>query len=263
VDRETVALARKKPTRNKKGTPVSKPEKPEAPRVRKTYGRRQKTEWSSPAHSAICDVDYDEVPPPTVQLSSLATNGRDLPAIEPVTAVPIPRALRMKGKNGKITPAEPPQMGTKPTAEVPGDKKCASIGKPKESDPCAQIQRPPTASMLEDDDPIQSFSSSPHSPSLVQVDMAKVISAFQIFLVACLFLKFSLHWTLQLQAMVMPPPGLCLKLSLVQSQLSQHPVQTRRWVCPFPEFPTNGVVSDIQPEERGKRKRVRQRYVED
>jgi hypothetical protein len=178
VGSETVALARKKPTRNKKGTPVSKPEKPEASRVQKTYRRRQKTEWSSPAHSAIRDVDYDEVPPSTVQLTSLVTNGRDSPAIEPVAAVPIPRALRMKGKNGKITPTEPPQVGTKPTAEVPDDKKSANIGKPKGCNPCAQIQCPPTASVLEDDDPIQSFSLSPHSPSLVPVDTAKVINAF-------------------------------------------------------------------------------------
>ncbi|KAF8267847.1 hypothetical protein EI94DRAFT_1801158 [Lactarius quietus] len=168
VDRETVALARKKPTRNK-GTSVIKSE---SSRVRKTYRRRQKTEWSSPGHSATCDVDYDEVPPSTIQLSSLVTNGRDLPATDTVTTVPIPRALRMKGKTGKITPTEP-QVVTKPTVEIPNDQKCGNIGKPKERDPCAQIQSPPTASLPEDDDPIQSFSSSPHSPSLLSVDVAK------------------------------------------------------------------------------------------
>lgn len=177
VDRESVASARKKPTRNK-STPVSKPEKPEASRVRKTYRRRQRREWSSPAQSAIRDVDYDEVPPSTVQLSPLATKGHDLPAIETIATVPVPRASRTKRKNGKITPTEPPHVGTKPTTEVPGDKKCANIGKPQECDPCAQIQCPPSASVLEDDDPIQSFSSSPHSPALIPVGMVKVIGAF-------------------------------------------------------------------------------------
>lgn len=217
VDRESVALARKKPTRNKKVTPVSKPEEPEASRVRKTYRRRQKAEWSSPAQSAIRDVDYDEVPPSTVQLSSLTTKGHELPAIETVTTAPVSRALRIEGKNGKTTPTGPPQMGTKPTVE-PDDKTCASIGKPKECDPCAQFQCLPTASILEDDDSIQSFSSSPHSPPLVLVDMpvAKVISAFRSRWMACSFF-FSLRQRPQLQVTMVPPPDLFLELSLVQS----------------------------------------------
>ena len=211
-DSETIALARKKPTRNKKGNVVSKPE---SSRVRKTYRRRQKAEWSSPAQSAIRDVDYDEVPPSTVQLSSLTTKGHELPAIETVTTAPVSRALRMKGKNGKTTPTGPPQMGTKPTVE-PDDKTCASIGKPKECDPCAQFQCLPTASILEDDDSIQSFSSSPHSPPLVLVDMpvAKVISAFRSRWMACSFF-FSLRQRPQLQVTMVPPPDLFLESSLV------------------------------------------------
>ncbi len=177
VDRENVALTRKKPTRNKKGTAVSKPEPSQ---VRKTYRRRQKAEWSSPGHPASRDVDYDEVPPSTVQLSSLTANGRNVPTTETVTTVPIPRPLRMKGKNGKIIPPEPQVAKTKPTVEVPNDKERASDGKHKECDPFAQIQCPPMASVLEDDDPIQSFSSSPHSPSLMPVDMVKVINALHL-----------------------------------------------------------------------------------
>jgi hypothetical protein len=174
VDRENVASTRKKPTRNKKDTSVSKPE---SSRVRKTYRRRQKTEWSSPGPPANRDVDYDEVPPSTVQSSSLRANGRNLLATDAVTAVPIPRALRMKGKSGKVI-APDPQVGMKPTVEVPNDKERASNGKPKECGSRAQIQRPP--SVLEDDDPIQSFSSSPHSPSLIPVDTVKVNSALHL-----------------------------------------------------------------------------------
>jgi len=71
--------------------------------VQKTYRRRQKAERSSPGHHANRDVDYDEVPPSTVQLSSLIANERKSPATQTATAAPIPRAPR-KGKNGKITP---------------------------------------------------------------------------------------------------------------------------------------------------------------
>jgi hypothetical protein len=169
-------LARKKPTRNKKGTVVSKPE---SSRVRKTYRQRQKAECSSPGHSVIRDVDYDEVPPSTVHLSSLAANARKLLATETVATLPPPRALRMKGKNGKVVPTES-QVGTKPTAGVPNDKKRGSIESPKECDPCAQIQCLPMGSVLEDDDPIQSFSASPHSPSLLPVDTVKVINSFHL-----------------------------------------------------------------------------------
>ena len=172
-DSETIALARKKPTRNKKGNVVSKPE---SSRVRKTYRRRQKAELSSPGHSVIRDVDYDEVPPSTVHLSSLAANARKLPATETVATVPTPRALCIKGKNRKMES----QVGTNPTAEVPNDKKHGSIESPKECDPCAQIQCLPMGSVLEDDDPIQSFSSSLHSPSLLPVDTVKVISSFHL-----------------------------------------------------------------------------------
>ncbi|KAH9001638.1 hypothetical protein EDB92DRAFT_85898 [Lactarius akahatsu] len=166
VDRENVASTRKKPTRNKKGTSVSKPE---SPRVQKTYRRRQKAERSSPGHPANRDVDYDEVPPSTVQLSSLIANERKSLATQTATAAPIPRAPR-KGKNGKITP---PVAKTKPTVEVPNDKGRASNEKPNECNSRTQIQCPPAASVLEDEDPIQSFSSSPHSPSLMPVDMVK------------------------------------------------------------------------------------------
>ncbi|KAH8983706.1 hypothetical protein EDB86DRAFT_228670 [Lactarius hatsudake] len=166
VDRENVASTRKKPTRNKKGTPVSKPE---SSRVQKTYRRRQKAERSSPGHPANRDVDYDEVPPSTVQLSSLIANERKSLATQTATAAPIPRAPR-KGKNGKITP---PVAKTKPTVEVPNDKGRESNGNPKECDSRTQIQCPPAASGLEDEDPIQSFSSSPLSPSLMPVDMVK------------------------------------------------------------------------------------------
>src|SRR5258708_27318713 len=87
VDRENVPSTRKKPARNKRGTSVSKPE---SSRVPKTYRRRQKTEWSSPGHPANRDVDYDEVPPSTVQSSSITANGRNLPATDTVATYPIP-----------------------------------------------------------------------------------------------------------------------------------------------------------------------------
>ena len=175
VDCEPVAMARKKPTRNKKGTSVSKPE---SSRFRKTYGRRQKTEWSSPDHPATCDVDYDEVPP-TVQLSPLVANARNLLATKAVATVPIPRAPRMKGKNGKIVSTEL-QARTKPTAGVPNDKWRGSMEMPKECDLRAQTQYPPTASVVEDDDTIQSFSSSPQSPPLLPVDIVKVMGTFHL-----------------------------------------------------------------------------------
>ena len=174
VDRENVASTRKKPARNKKGTSVSKPE---SSRVQKTYRRRQKAERSSPGCPANRDVDYDEVPSSTVQPSTLTANGRNSPATDTVTTVPVPRALRMKGKNGKVIPQEP-QVRTEPKVEVPKDKERASNGKPKKCGSRTQIQCPPTASVFEDDDPIQSFSSSPHSPSLKQVDTVKVTAPF-------------------------------------------------------------------------------------
>ncbi|KAH9063712.1 hypothetical protein EDB83DRAFT_797774 [Lactarius deliciosus] len=143
--------------------------KPESPRVQKTYRRRQKAERSSPGHTANRDVDYDEVPPSTVQLSSLIANERKSLATQTAIATPISRAPR-KGKNRKITPSV---AKTKPTVEVPNDKGRASNGNLKECDSRTQIQCPPAASVLEDEDPIQSFSSSPLSPSLMPVDMVK------------------------------------------------------------------------------------------
>ena len=171
VDREIVPSTRKKPARNKRGTSVSKPE---SSRVRKTYRRRQKTEWSSPGHLPNRDVDYDEVPPSTVQSSSIIANGRKLPATDTVATYPIPGALRVKGKDGKVTPPEP-EVGTKPMDEIPNDKERSRNGKLKDGFR-AQIQCPP--SVLEDDDPIQSFSSPPRSPSLMPVDTVKVGAPF-------------------------------------------------------------------------------------
>ncbi len=214
VDRENVTSTRKKPARNKKGISATKPE---SSRVRKTYRRRQKTERSSPGHSANRDIDYDEVPPATVQLNASA-NERDSPTTKIVDTVPISRALRMKGKNEKVTSPELPVPRTKPTVEVPNNEESASNGKLEPCDPRAQIQCPPTTSALEDDDTIQSFSPSPRSPPLMPVDMTKVITGLHLSLSDLLILSNSLHSKSEPLAMLVSSPVLYLELSLIQSE---------------------------------------------
>ena len=142
VEPENISSPRNRPNRrSKKDAPVSKPCKAAPLRVQKTYRKRRKIERSSPGHCVNRDVDYDEIPPSTVALNSSTAEGRTLP----------------------------PKKSTRPADRTNNDKE-QEKGEPKQMDTCL-VQVPPAEVVLDDDDPIRSFSSSPSEllPSVVDV----------------------------------------------------------------------------------------------
>ena len=146
VEPEKISLPRNRPTRrSKKDAPVSKAAKAAPSQVRKTYCKRQRIERSSPDHYVNRDVDYDEIPPSAAGLNSSTAKRRTLP----------------------------PKKSTRPADKANNDKK--EKGEPKQMGVCL-VQVPPTEVVLDDDDPIQSFSSSPSELLPSVVDAVRVFS---------------------------------------------------------------------------------------
>ena len=147
IEPENISLPRNRPTRrSKKDVPVSKAPKAAPSQVRKTYRKRQKIERSSPGHCVNRDVDYDEIPPSAAGPNSSTAKRRTLP----------------------------PKKSTRPADEANNDKK--EKGEAKQMGVCL-VQVPPTEVVLDDDDPIQSFSSSPSELLPPVVDAVKVFSS--------------------------------------------------------------------------------------
>ncbi len=67
--------------------------------------------------------------------------------------------------------------------KTPNDKK-QQIGKSDQSDACL-IRVPPTEVVLDDDDPIQSFSSSPSELLSLAVDAVKVFNTLRSIGISC------------------------------------------------------------------------------
>ncbi|KAI0253876.1 hypothetical protein BJV78DRAFT_1359903 [Lactifluus subvellereus] len=151
VGPENISSPLIKPSRNKKDTSMSKPRKMAPPRVRKRYRNRPKTERSPPGHSANPDVDYDEIPPPTAPLDSSTAKDGSLSAPPTGGAILTSSVLQTRSRRGRTI------LSGSPTAP---DNKRANKAKAKQAG-ADLIQAPPPEVILEDDDPIQSFSSSP------------------------------------------------------------------------------------------------------
>jgi hypothetical protein len=151
---------------------VSQTRKAAPSRGQKTYRNRQKIERSSLGHCVNPDVDYDEIPPSTAALNSPTANGRTLAPKKNSNDIPPSRPLQVKSTNGKTIPQPSPSVGPRPADEIPDDKK-QEMGKPNQSD-ALLVQVPPIEAVTDDDDPIQSFSSSPSELLSLAVDAVKV-----------------------------------------------------------------------------------------
>ncbi len=168
IEPENISPPRNRPHRSKKDTAVSKPSKAAPSRVRKTYRNRQKRGRSSPGHCVNPDVDYDEIPPSTAAPNSPIAKGRTSARKKSNDDISTSRVLQMKSTNGRTILQRPPSVGPRPADETPNDKK-PEMGKPDRSDACF-VRVPPTEVVLDDDDPIQSFSSSPSELLSLTVD---------------------------------------------------------------------------------------------
>ena len=167
VGPENISSPLIKPSRNKKGMPISKPRKTAPPRVRKRYRNRPKTEQSPPGHSANLDVDYDEIPPLTTPLDSSTVKEGSLPTSTTGDAISTSSVLHTRSRHGRTI------LSGSPTAP---DNKRANKAKPKQA--VADIIRaPPPDVALEDDDPIQSFSSSPREA----LSLNSAVKVFECF----------------------------------------------------------------------------------
>lgn len=150
-----------KPNRSNKVISGGKPRKAAPSRVQKTYRTRQKVERSSPRLCAGRDVDYDEIPLLKGNLNSRSAKERTLPPAKTSNIVTASKATRTKGANGRINLSDSPTMGFEPAAEIPDDKKQEKKDRFRPTGVCS-IQSPPAEIAFDhDDDPIQSFSSSP------------------------------------------------------------------------------------------------------
>ncbi|KAI9510405.1 hypothetical protein F5148DRAFT_594968 [Russula earlei] len=159
VEPGNISSQRNKPHRAKQGISVRKPRKAAPSRVRKTYRNRQKVERSS----GVWDVDYDEIPPSTAASKSTAAKECTLPLATTSDSMPVSREVQVKGTNGRTV--FPSSTALKPTDVTPNDKK---IEKLNHTDVCSiQI---PTTHVLDDDDPIRSFSSSPSESLSLTID---------------------------------------------------------------------------------------------
>jgi hypothetical protein len=167
---ENVPAPHKRPQTRKKGPSTSQPRVPS--RVRKTYKNRRKKE-SSPGGCVNRDIDYDEIPPSTAVLNSPSAKGcltktGDIP--------PASRTLRMKGGGRKTIQTSFPTDGLGPADEdeMPNSKR-REKRKSNQADACP-IQVPPVAAVLDDEDPIHSFSSPPSELLSLAVDVVKVFN---------------------------------------------------------------------------------------
>jgi hypothetical protein len=181
VEPENISSPRNRPLRSKKDTSVSKHRKAVPSRVRKTYRNRQKIERSSPGHRVNRDVNYDEIPPSTAALDSPTAKGRTLPPEKSSDNISTPRTLQVKGTKGRTILQGSRMVGPRPADETSNDKK-QEKGEPDQTDACL-IQVPATEVVLDDDDPIQSFSSSPSElPSFA----VKVFNSLYLIRISCL-----------------------------------------------------------------------------
>ncbi|KAH9977276.1 hypothetical protein BGW80DRAFT_843423 [Lactifluus volemus] len=155
---ENVSSPRAKSSRSKKGVPMSKPRKSAPPRVRKTNRNLPKTEPSSPGHPANRDIDYDEIPPSTTILNPPTTHECNPPASTTGGPISTSGVLQTRTRHGRTTHSGPPTARPGLENEMAIDKQANGV-KLKQAD-ARLIQPPPPEVILEDDDPIQSFSSS-------------------------------------------------------------------------------------------------------
>jgi hypothetical protein len=162
---------------------VSKTRKVAPSRVQKTYRNRQKIERSSLGRCVNPDVDYDEIPPSTAALNSPTAKGRSLAPKKSGNDIPTSRPLQVKGTNGKTILQRSPSVGPRPAEEKPDNKK-KEMGKPNQLDACL-VQVPPTKVVTDDDDPIQSFSSSPSELLSLAVDAVKVLNSLYSMGISC------------------------------------------------------------------------------
>ncbi|KAI0290508.1 hypothetical protein BC826DRAFT_1187324 [Russula brevipes] len=167
---ENVPVPHKRPHTRKKGPSTSQPRVPS--RVRKTYKNRRKKE-SSPGHYVNRDIDYDEIPPSTAVLNSPSAKGCTFPLTKAGDIPPASRTLRMKGGGRKTIQTSFPTIGLGPVDEdeMPNSKR-RKKQKSNQADPCP-IQVPPAAAVLDDEDPIRSFSSPPSELLSLAVDAVK------------------------------------------------------------------------------------------
>ena len=183
IEPENTSPPRNRPHRSKKDTFVSKPRKAAASRVRKTYRNRQKIERSSLGHCVNPDVDYDEIPPSTAALNSPTAKGRTPAPKQSGDDIPTSRPLQVKSTNKKTILQRSPLVGSRPADEIPDDKK-QEMGKPNQSD-ARVVPVPPTEVVTDDDDPIQSFSSSPSELLSLAVDAVKVLNSLHSIGISC------------------------------------------------------------------------------
>ena len=179
VEPENISPPRNRPHRSKRDASVSKHRKGVPSRVRKTYRKRQKIERSSPGHCVNRDVDYDEIPPSTVALNSPTAKGRTLPP-KKSSDISTSTALQAKGTKGRTILQGSPMVGPRPADETPNDKK-QEKGEPNQTDVLIQVL--PSEVVLDDDDPIQSFSSSPSELPSVAV---KAFNSLYLIRISCL-----------------------------------------------------------------------------
>lgn len=173
---EDISPPRNRPHRSNKDTFVSKPRKAAPSRARKTYRNRQKIGRSSLSHCVNPDVDYDEIPPSTAALNSPTAKGPTLAPKESSDDIPASRPpLQVKSTNVKTIIQRSPSVEPRTTTEISGDKK-QEMGTPNQLDACL-VQAPPAEVVTDDDDPIQSFSSSPSKLLSLAVDVVKVFNS--------------------------------------------------------------------------------------
>jgi hypothetical protein len=150
-----------KPYRGNKVISGGKPRKVAPSRVQKTYRNRQKVERSSPKRCAKRDVDYDEIPLLKATLNSHTAKERMLPPTKFGNVVSASKATRIKGTNGRTNLSDSPTVGSEPAVEIPDDKKQEKRDRSRLAG-VRPVQGPPAEIACDDDDdPIQSFSSSP------------------------------------------------------------------------------------------------------
>ena len=182
IEPENVSPPRNTPHRSKKDTFASKPLKAAPSRARKTYRNRQKIGQSSPSHRVNPDVDYDEIPRSTTAQNSPTTKGRNSAPKKGYDDIPASRQMQVKSTNGKTILQRSPSV-PRPADEIPDDKK-QEMGKPNQSDACL-VQISPTEVIIEDDDPIQSFSSSPSELLPPAVDAVKAFNSLHLIRISC------------------------------------------------------------------------------
>ena len=183
IEPENVSPPRNRPHRSKKNTVLSKPRKAAPSRAQKTYRNRQKIERSSLGHCVNPDVDYDEIPPSTAALNSPTAKGRTSAPKKSSNDTPTSQPLQAKSAKGETILRRSPSVGPRPAYEIPDDKK-QEMGKPNKSDACF-FQVPPTEVVTDDDDPIQSFSSSPCELLSLAVDAVRVFNNLHSIGISC------------------------------------------------------------------------------